>query len=130
PEDTQASPLASASIAARLNELRAMFSHVRRTERHVASVRGVSWLYNLDAYKRLFPPSYAASVQAPWFPLHLNGSSTWGQVLNWRQEVKPAVRDAVLARLPAMKITGPWECFPHQALVATSDVEAFYELLT
>ena len=130
PEDTRASPLASASTGARVDELRAMFSHIRRTERNVASVRGVSWLYNLDAYKRLFPLSYAASVQAPWFPLHLNGSSTWGQVLNWRQEVKPAVRDAVLARLPAMKIEAPWEIFPHQALVATGEAGAFYELLT
>jgi len=130
PEVTRTSPLASASTDARVDELRALFSHVRRTERTVASVRGVSWLYNLDAYKRLFPPSYAASVQAPWFPLHLNGSSTWGQVLNWRQEVKPAVRDIVLARLPAMKIQAPWEIFPHQALVATCEVDAFYELLT
>lgn len=130
PEDMRASPLASASTGARVDELRALFSHVRRTERNVTSVRGVSWLYNLDAYKRLFPPSYAASVKALWFPVHLNGSSTWGQVLNWRQEVKPAVRDALLARFATMKIEAPWEIFPHQALVATGEVDAFYELLT
>lgn len=32
-----------------------MFTHVRRIERKVASVRGVSSLYNMVAYKRLFP---------------------------------------------------------------------------
>jgi len=129
-EGTQTSPLASPNVDARVRELRALFLHVRRTEGTAACVRGISWLYNLEAYRRLFPPSYSASVRTPWFPLHLNGSSTWGQVLNWRQEVKPTVRDAVLARLPTMKRDAPWEVFPCKALVATGRIDAFYELFT
>jgi len=128
PKDTSASPLASENVQARMSELRALFSHVKRTEQ-VVSVRGVSWLYNIDAYKRLFPRSYTASIRAASFPLHLNGSSTWGQVLNWRQAVKPAMREALLARLPTMQIDSPWKIFPYQPLVACSDVDAFYELL-
>jgi hypothetical protein len=127
---TSASPLAFASHAARMSELRAIFSHVRRTERSVTSVRGVSWLYNLDAYKRLFPRLYGASVQMPWFPLHMTGSSTWGQVLNWRQEVEPAMRDAVLTRLAGMKVNAPWEVFPHRALVAKCEIGHFYDWFT
>jgi len=130
PENTSTSPLASANIGARVQELCALFSHVRRTERNVLSVRGVSWLYNRDAYRRLFPRSYAMSVRPVAVPLHLNGSSTWGQVLNWRQEVKPDMRDALLARLDTMKAEAPWETFPLQALTATSDVATFYELFT
>jgi hypothetical protein len=127
PADVRASPLAFAGIDARLNELRALFAHVRRTERNAASVRGISWLYNLDAYKRLFPPSYRTSVQAPRFPLRMTGSSTWGQVLNWRQEVKPAARDAVLAGLDGMKIEAPWEVFPLSALTATCGIDPFHD---
>lgn len=115
------------NICDRRHELRTLFSHVRRAERHAASVRGVSWLYNLEAYRRLFPAAYVASIERPSFAVHLNGSSTWGQVLSWRQEVKPAVREALFARLAAMNIDAPWEVFPYQALVATCDIEAFYE---
>lgn len=121
------SPLALSSQSARTNELRSMFLHVRRTEHSVTSVRGVSWLYNLNAYKRLFPPPYGASVRLPWFPLHMNGSSTWGQVLNWRQEIKPSVRDAVVTKLGAIKRDAPWEVFPLRALVATSEIRPFYD---
>jgi hypothetical protein len=113
-----------------VQELCELFSHVRPAERGVLSVRGISWLYNLDAYRRLFPRSYAMSIQPIDVPLHLNGSSTWGQVLNWRQEVKPDVRDALLARLFTMRADAPWEAFPFQALTATSDVAEFYELFT
>lgn len=130
PETPTESPLASANIDGRIQELRALFSHVLRTERDVLSVRGVSWLYNLDAYKRLFPPAYAASVGPVSFPLHLSGSSTWGQVLNWRQELKPAMGRAVLARLPTMRVDAPWEIFPLQALTATAEIADFYELFT
>jgi hypothetical protein len=130
PENTSTSPLASANVGARVQELCALFSYVRRTERNVLSVRGVSWLYNRDAYRRLFPRSYAMSIQPIDVPLHLNGSSTWGQVLNWRQEVKPDMRDALLARLATMRAEAPWEAFPLQALTATSDVAEFYERFT
>jgi hypothetical protein len=129
PDGLRTSPLALANISDRRHELHTLFSHVRRTQSRAAAVRGVSWLYNLDAYRRLFPAPYVASIERPSFPVHLNGSSTWGQVLNWRQQVKPAVREVLLARLGAMNIDAPWVVFPHQALVASSEVAAFYELL-
>lgn len=127
PAGTLASPLAFAAVDARMDELRALFSQVRRAERDARSVRGVSWLYNLDAYKRLFPPAYRTSAQAPRSALHMTGSSTWGQVLNWRQQVKPPARNAVLAGLATMKIEAPWEVFPLRALVATCDIDDFYD---
>lgn len=130
PEDTSASPLASANSEARVQELSELFSHVRRTERGVSSVRGVSWLYNLDAYRTLFPHSYVMSIRPVDVPLHLNGTSTWGQVLNWRQEVKPDIRNALLARLVTMRREAPWKVFPLQALTASSDVADFYERFT
>lgn len=130
PETTSTSPLACANTGARVQDLCELFSHVRRKVAGVLSVRGVSWLYNLEAYRRLFPCSYVMSIQAINVPLHLNGSSTWGQVLNWRQEVKPNMRDALLARMITMRPEAPWETFPLQALTATSDVAEFYERFT
>lgn len=120
------SPLASANTGARVQELCELFSYVRRKEPGVLSVRGVSWLYNLEAYRRLFPRSYVMSIQAIDVPLHLNGSSSWGQVLNWRQEVKANMRDALLARMTTMRPEAPWKAFPLQALTAASNVAEFY----
>ena len=130
PDGVPSSPLAVENLSARRSELQDMFSHVRRTEPRATSVRGVSWLYNLHGYRRLFPVAYGASVRPVSFPLHLNGTSTWGQVLNWRQEVKPAVRDPLLARLDSMEVAAPWRIFPLQALLATSPMEVFYDHFT
>ena len=130
PDGINSSPLAIENSSARRADLQELISHVQRTEPCATTVRGVSWLYNLQAYKRLFPTAYSASVQSAWFPLHLNGSSTWGQVLNWRQEVKPDVRDQLLVRLNDMEVATPWLVFPLQALVATSQIEVFYDQFT
>lgn len=128
PADVTTSPLAAASAPARVSELQEMFRHISRTQKGAVSVRGVSWLYNLEAYNRLFPASYIGSIQRPWFPLHLTGSSTWGQVLDWRQEVKPRVRERLLSNLQHLKPCIPWEVFPLQAKVATCEIGAFYAL--
>jgi hypothetical protein len=123
----QESPLGVSRRPQRMAELRDMFSHIRSKHSQARSVRGISWLYNLDAYKRLFPPDYVASAARPSFPLHLNGSSTWGQVLNHRQAVKPEVREALLGNLSGLNVHAPWQVFPLHALVATGPVPSFYE---
>jgi hypothetical protein len=51
-------------------------------------------------------------------------------VLNWRQDVKPPVRDQLLANLDGMDIHMPWRVFPLQAMVATGRIETFYDLFT
>lgn len=107
-----------------------MFDHIRREESQATVVMGVSWLYNIDAYKRLFPERYVESARKPEFPLHLNGTSTWGQVLNWRQAVKPAMRDSLLARLSDLRVEAPWEVFPYRALVANCEMAVFHDHFT
>ncbi|WP_415265869.1 hypothetical protein [Acidovorax sacchari] len=121
------SPLASCSMAERMDELRALFRQVRQEYPDARSVRGISWLYHLPAYRRLFPPQYGNSVRPADFPLHLTGSSTWGQVLDWRQQVKPAMRDAVLLRLADLDPQAPWKVFPYQPLVAACSIGCFHD---
>lgn len=124
-EPPAASPLASAGIDDRLDELRTLFEAVRRRHRDAASVRGYSWLYHLPAYLRLFPPAYRRSVRVPAVAPHLTGSSVWGQVLDWRQRVKPAVHEAVLSRLPTIEVDAPWRIFPLQPLTAECSISEF-----
>ena len=119
-------PLSSQRRAARMAELTAMFGYIRRTHPAARTVVGGSWLYNLEAYRRLFPPEYGASRQTPGGPVRLTGTSTWGQTLDFREAVKPAVRDHVLARLHDLDPAVPWLAFPLRALKAEAPVEAFY----
>jgi hypothetical protein len=37
-----------------------MFAHIAEHEPQATTVCGASWLYNCEAYRRLFPPSYTA----------------------------------------------------------------------
>jgi len=119
------SPLARAAIDDRLGELRALVDAVRRNHGGAVSVRGHSWLYHRPAYLRLFPPAYRHSVRAPAVAPHLAGSSVWGQVLDWRQQVKPAVRDALISRLQEMDVGAPWRIFPLQPLTAECSIGEF-----
>jgi hypothetical protein len=120
------SPLADTSMHERHAELRALFAEVRQQHPEVQQVRGLSWLYHVQAYKRLFPPAYAASLVPAGGPLHMNGSSTWGQVLNYRHELKPGVADRVLAGLQPGTVSSPWQAFPLQPLVASCSVDHFF----
>lgn len=118
-------PLARAKADRRLGELREMFGHIRRRHPGARTVRGGSWLYNLEAYRRLFPPEYAASAFEPE-RVRLDGASSWGQLLDFRGFVKPAVRRALLENIEHVDIAAPWKAFPLRALGAQGAIEPFY----
>jgi hypothetical protein len=118
-------PLDRRKADRRIAELRAMFAHVRQRHPDARTVVGGSWLYNLPAYCRLFPPQYVASRFTP-DRVRLDGTSSWGQLLDFRGSVKPEVRAAVLRNLEGIDPAAPWRIFPLQALRAEAPVEAFH----
>jgi hypothetical protein len=124
-DDPDQSPLVQAKVARRRAELEALFADVRARAPAARRVRGGSWLYNLEAYRRLFPAAYVASIRTPP-SVRLTGTSTWGQLLDFRGRVKPAARAALLANLPRLDPAAPWTAFPLRALDAECEVEAFY----
>ncbi len=119
-------PLARTKADRRLSELQEMFGFIRARHSSVRTVRGGSWLYNLQAYRRLFPPAYAASTFEPE-QVRLDGTSSWGQLLDFRGGVKPAVRQALLDNVGKLDIAAPWMAFPMRALGAQGPVEDFYQ---
>jgi hypothetical protein len=121
-----AGPLARGKTAERTRELAAMFALVRRTHPAATSVAGRSWLYNLEAYRRLFPPAYAASRAPPAGPVRLSGASSWGQFVDHRGAIKPELRDRLLAKLDDLDPTAPWRAFPLPALAVSASIAAFY----
>jgi hypothetical protein len=56
------SPLGIERLGQRLADLAALFKHVKRTLGQPLQVVGASRLYNLDAYRRLFPAPYLATA--------------------------------------------------------------------
>lgn len=125
--DGDQGPLARAKVGRRTAELREMFAHVRAHHRQARAVRGGSWLYNLEAYRRLFPADYAASAFEPE-RVRLDGTSSWGQLLDFRGAVKPAVARALLDNIGHGDIAAPWRAFPLRALGVESPIEPFHRL--
>ena len=124
--DDGVGPLAAAKIHARIADLTAMFGHVRRNHPDARTVTGGSWLYNLEAYRRLFPPEYGASRMSPTPPVRLRGTSSWGQFLDFREQLKADLCERFRAKLRSLDPEAPWLAFPLLALRTRAPATAFY----
>lgn len=126
--DTDASggPLVKAKITARRSELTTLVAHTRETCPGAVRIQGGSWLYHIEAYRRLFPPDYVAS-RTPWTGrITLTGTSSWGQLIDSRDNIRPNIRDALIANLETLDPAAPWRVFPFQVLSVTAPLESFY----
>lgn len=70
----------------RIAELQAMRGHMRAHFSDDYAVTGVSWLYNLSAYRTLFSESYQRSLY-PTEPRY-HSMTLWGQLLNRKGVLK------------------------------------------
>ena len=121
-----AGPLSREKMAKRQSELSAMFAHIRKAHPDAKAVHGASWLYNTEAYTRLFPEEYIRSCTSPTRPIRLNGSSSWGQFLDYRGRTKAELRAAFLSNLDQLDLAEPWRVFPLPVLFAQAPIESFY----
>src|SRR6185437_14307353 len=87
--------------ATRLAELRAMFRHIREDHPQARWVKGGSWLYNWEAYRRLFPPAFgqSARVDEP----HLQFRALWGQFLRHTWQVNEELAADFLQRVQRLQ---------------------------
>jgi hypothetical protein len=121
-------PLSRSKMDLRRQELQAMFAYVRHTFAGAREVIGGSWLYHLEAYRRLFPPAYGDSRQVQEGDAHLRGTSSWGQFLDHREGVKPALRAQFLENLKTLDLHRLWAVFPLPTYRAHAPIQAFYDL--
>lgn len=119
------SPLGIARLGRRLTDLAALFEHVKRTQRQPLHVVGASWLYNLDAYRRLFPVSYIGTARVAGH--RFQRMPLWGQFLDRYGEIKESTTRPFLERLERQS---SWDrldqCFPFQVLSVEASVLEFY----
>ena len=123
-ESSEHSPLSQDSMGKRFAELRSMFTHIKQDIVAPTNVIGASWLYNLEAYRRLFPPTYLATAQVsrndfPYLPL-------WGQFIDHCGYVKENLATRFLECLDKQhRLEDVEKCFPFQVLHLASSVQEF-----
>ena len=120
------SPLSHTRKAERIGELAGLFVHVRRTEPGVIRVAGASWLYNIAAYRRLFPPPYLASARV--VNDRFQRMPLWGQFLDRHGDVRPDMARRFHERLAAQQgLDQLARCFPYQVIAVEAPVRVFYD---
>jgi hypothetical protein len=120
------SPLGIQRRDQRRADLAALFEHVKCTVRQPLRVVGASWLYNVDAYRRLFPESYLATAHV----LHhrFRHMPLWGQFVDRHGEIRERMAHQFLERLGRQSsVEGLDQCFPFQVLSAEASVLEFYD---
>lgn len=121
------SPLRRQHAPERLSELKAMFAHIQANLPEARSVVGGSWLYNLEAYCRLFPPAFICSA-AREDPPETQFIALWGQFLDHAGQVKPDLAAAFLRRVEAARdLPALLDSFPYPVLRLEAPVEVFYQ---
>jgi hypothetical protein len=120
------SPLAADRQTERRADLAALFAHVRRTTGFPQWVLGTSWLYNLNAYGRLFPASYLASARVAHN--RFRHMPLWGQFLDRRGQLRDGLAHEFLARLARQSsLADLHACFPFQVLAVEAPARDFFE---
>ena len=120
------SPLGIERRDHRLADLAALFAHVKRHAGREMRVIGASWLYNIEAYRRLFPASYLATAHAVGG--RFQHMPLWGQFVNRHGEINESVQRKFLQRLERQSGPGDLDrCFPFQVLSVEASTPAFYQ---
>ena len=120
------SSLGIACLGQRRADLTTLFGHVQWTLPERVQVVGVSWLYNLEAYRRLFPVSYVSTARV--ISDRFQSMPLWGQFLDRHGGIKESMARPFLARLERqMSVERLHECFPFQVLTVEAPVQAFYD---
>jgi hypothetical protein len=109
------SPLGVERLGHRRADLTALFGHVKRILGERVQVVGASWLYTLDAYRRLFPVSYLETARV--LGHRFQRMPLWGQFLDRHGGIKEHMTRPFLERLERQSSVDRLdECFPFQVL--------------
>ena len=118
--------LSKERMATRKSELSAMFRYIQANHPDVETVRGGSWLYNIPAYLRLFPPDYVKTAKPVGYETTF--WALWGQFVARHGSVRQPAAAQFLACLKTQKtVKGCLQCFPYQVLRPECSIETFYD---
>jgi hypothetical protein len=119
-------PLSHQRIAFRKAELRMMFQHIQQRHPDATTVRGGSWLYNWESYKRLFPQTFGQSAQKQTLP-GLYGRAIWNQFLRRGWSIHQETMSLFLQRVSQLERVEEYpHCFPYPVLLTEAPIHLFY----
>ncbi|GCE20896.1 hypothetical protein [Dictyobacter kobayashii] len=125
-DTSNSGPLSKERMPMRLQELTKMFAEIKKQFGDTSSVRGNSWLYNINAYRRLFPPQYTQTMQTE--DDELQYMSLWGQFLRHDGRVHEERAASLLSCAQQQKsLNSLVKCFPYQVLSPQGSIASFYD---
>ena len=123
-EGAEPGPLSKASIPSRLLELKNIFQDLYDNHPEATTVNGYSWLYNIAAYTRLFPPQFIENKTEVRDDF---GFNIYGQFLNSSEEVKQDLSSEFLQNIQNAKTYEELiNAFPFYPIRVSAPVGVFY----
>lgn len=120
------SPLCFSQQEKRRAELRELIRLVLISQPQIEIISGLSWLYNVDAYRRLFPPEYIASSR-PVTGKYRN-MPLWGQFLCRNGSIRADKADFFYKQLSLTPtLSNIAMCFPLQPQTVKSAISVFID---
>ena len=126
-------PLSKEKIERRMSELRDMFSDIRTKYPDAQYVKGRSSLYNIEAYRRLFPPTYTVSSDVDYdLALWAGNTDIWGQFLGGDKKqkgeygFKKELADEFLEKVKEVPLDRLADALPMPPRNASGNIEDFY----
>ncbi len=126
--DDDTSPIAAHKQDRRRQDLAQLVDHLTSNFPDANVLQGTSWLYNTRSYCALFPPTYIASATPLEGRQRFSGTSSWGQLVNFRGELKPdAYAEFSLNVRELTQAADVWRVFPLRALRVSAPLSVFNE---
>ena len=124
-ETSEHGALSKERMTLRKSELSAMFRYIQANHSDIETVRGGSWLYNIRAYHRLFPPDYVKTAKPVGYETAF--WALWGQFIARNGSIRQPAAAQFLECLNKQKtVEGCLQCFPYQVLRPECSIEKFY----
>jgi len=119
-------PLTKERKHARCHDLKSMFESISKNHSEAKIVRGGSWLYNLNSYRRLFPEIFTTDMKVEEIPFPRT-SGIWGQFLTSNGKVNASMKRNFLLKVNNAKNADELlQCFEFKILFPSAGIESFY----
>jgi hypothetical protein len=126
--EEKSSALSSAQLHESRQKVKEMFQTIREEHPDAEYVEGCSWLYNLEAYRRLYPEAYLRSAEL-WNP-HDRQVSTpmiWAQFYSKDGGLNLERVAQFREKMKHLDPEHPEDAFPYRPVIAGCDIGEFYK---
>jgi len=120
-------PLSYIRKEERMADLQRLFNDASQRHSQANKVIGETWLFHVEAYRRLFPQEYistAKEVNAGIF----DALALWGQFLDRYKQIRPDLMEKFIECVGRQTtLDGLKRCFPYCVFATEAPIEHFYK---